>query len=277
MKKLLWLWLLLSVTGLSFIGWNVSAQEVPTLEEQKRLAEEYSIPFERNIDAEQATLNAANGIEDESLEAQNIQERKIKEEAALQSALSTLIDQFNNEDYEWIIANASSLMTEETKALIMGKLQNKDQSLLFELKRADKLPEDGGLVRVVWKYSLETKWVSASSSISWLKTHFLFEEIDNELKLVSSSLFEPFSLFQTPFIVWLIVWLIALWVFWFFMLVHAIRKPIKNKVMRVLVIMFASWLWAIIYYFVVKRGFEERPEMLDSTLNPLQTGSNSSI
>lgn len=49
---------------------------------------------------------------------------------------------------------------------------------------------------------------------------------------------------------------LAFCVFWFFMLVHALTKPIENKVVWVIVLIFLPFLGALLYYFVVKRNFD---------------------
>ena len=39
------------------------------------------------------------------------------------------------------------------------------------------------------------------------------------------------------------------------MLIHAISKPIPNKVLWILIIFFLNLLGAIIYYFVIRKNF----------------------
>lgn len=53
-------------------------------------------------------------------------------------------------------------------------------------------------------------------------------------------------------------WLIFLagFIFWIFMLVHAFSNPIPDKVLWIAVIFFLSFIWAIIYYFVIKRRYQ---------------------
>lgn len=42
-------------------------------------------------------------------------------------------------------------------------------------------------------------------------------------------------------------------IFWIMMLVHAATKPIENRAVWIIVLVFTGILGAIIYYFVVKR------------------------
>ena len=63
------------------------------------------------------------------------------------------------------------------------------------------------------------------------------------------------SLLKYGAVLWLL-WLLAT-IFYIWMLVHAISKPIPNKIVWILVIFFLSPVWAIVYYFAIKRNFNE--------------------
>lgn len=58
-----------------------------------------------------------------------------------------------------------------------------------------------------------------------------------------------------------IVGLVALgltaFVFWLMMLIHAASKPIENKAMWIIILIFTGIFGAIVYYFVVKRKFSK--------------------
>lgn len=47
-------------------------------------------------------------------------------------------------------------------------------------------------------------------------------------------------------------------VFWIMMIVHAIRHPINNKGVWIVVLIFTGIFGAIIYYFAVKRKFNQQ-------------------
>lgn len=64
-----------------------------------------------------------------------------------------------------------------------------------------------------------------------------------------------------------LIWLLAT-IFYIWMLVHAISKPIPNKIVWILVIFFLSPIWAIVYYFAIKRNFNE---WVTNTTTPPQT------
>jgi hypothetical protein len=46
-------------------------------------------------------------------------------------------------------------------------------------------------------------------------------------------------------------------IFWIMMVVHAASKPIENRAMWIVILIFTGIIGAIIYYFVVKRNFKE--------------------
>lgn len=46
-------------------------------------------------------------------------------------------------------------------------------------------------------------------------------------------------------------------IFWIWMLIHAATNEIKDKVVWVLVLIFTHIIGAVIYYFVVKRPFDQ--------------------
>jgi len=58
-------------------------------------------------------------------------------------------------------------------------------------------------------------------------------------------------------------------IFWIMMLVHAISKPIPNKVLWILVIVLLSPIGAIVYYFSIKRHFNQNttPQSIPYAMN----------
>lgn len=67
----------------------------------------------------------------------------------------------------------------------------------------------------------------------------------------------------------LIVFLIAISIFWLFMFIHAIIKPIENKVLWIVLLFVFSFPAAVVYYFVVKRKFYETPPVPPVSAPPL--------
>lgn len=68
-------------------------------------------------------------------------------------------------------------------------------------------------------------------------------------------------------VIWLVLLLVgvALFIFWLWMLIHAITKPIENKPLWIIIILIGSTLGAIIYYFAVKRKFNQSTPVVNQT------------
>jgi hypothetical protein len=49
---------------------------------------------------------------------------------------------------------------------------------------------------------------------------------------------------------------IASFVFWLLMFIHAVSKPIENKALWIVILIFTGAIGAIVYYFVVKKKFD---------------------
>lgn len=59
------------------------------------------------------------------------------------------------------------------------------------------------------------------------------------------------------FFLFAFVCMIAGTVFWLMMIIHAASKPIENRPMWIVLMVLTGIVGALIYYFVVKRGFHE--------------------
>jgi sterol desaturase/sphingolipid hydroxylase (fatty acid hydroxylase superfamily) len=57
-----------------------------------------------------------------------------------------------------------------------------------------------------------------------------------------------------PTIIAIPVLVLVGFIFWLWMLIDAIKKPIENKMLWILVVFFGNILGALIYFFVVKRA-----------------------
>ncbi|MDO8574014.1 MAG: PLDc N-terminal domain-containing protein [bacterium] len=74
-------------------------------------------------------------------------------------------------------------------------------------------------------------------------------------------------------IIVLIFWLIgiAAFIFWIMMIVHAVKNPIENKVLWLILILVTGIIGAFVYYFAVKRGF--KPAMMPPAPPSYPSGS----
>lgn len=100
--------------------------------------------------------------------------------------------------------------------------------------------------------SLEDNQTSNTSSHSTCKVNG--QEVD--CAEMTANMKNTFSVILKYWIVLGIIGLVAT-IFYIWMLVHAITKPIPNKIIWILVIFFLSPIWAIVYYFAIKRHFNE--------------------
>lgn len=56
----------------------------------------------------------------------------------------------------------------------------------------------------------------------------------------------------------ILVTVISAFIFWIAMLVHAIVKPVKLKIIWIIVIIFFQFIGALVYYIAVKRPFSKK-------------------
>lgn len=66
-----------------------------------------------------------------------------------------------------------------------------------------------------------------------------------------------FSAFGWIFVIMLIVFL-AFGIFWLWMLIDCIQRDFKDKVLWIIILLFASFIGAIIYFFVVKKKINRK-------------------
>lgn len=68
------------------------------------------------------------------------------------------------------------------------------------------------------------------------------------------------GLFGGLFVIMIIIALIGLagTIFWVLMIIHAASKPIENRALWIIVMVFTGAVGAVIYYFVVKREFDKQ-------------------
>lgn len=68
------------------------------------------------------------------------------------------------------------------------------------------------------------------------------------------------GLFGGLFVIMIIIAIIGLagTIFWVLMIIHAASKPIENRALWIIVMVFTGAVGAVIYYFVVKREFDKQ-------------------
>lgn len=78
------------------------------------------------------------------------------------------------------------------------------------------------------------------------------------------------GLFGGLFVIMIIMALIGLagTIFWVLMIIHAASKPIENRALWIIVMVFTGAVGAVIYYFVVKREFDKQSSPVSINLPP---------
>jgi len=112
-------------------------------------------------------------------------------------------------------------------------------------------------------WSLDNSWVLDVQTSTWTITSKCivnWEEVD--CKEAVSWFFAMWA--KILLILWVVMF--VFFVFWLWMFIHAISNKIPNKFLWIIILIFLSYLWAIIYYFVVKRKFSETKIDADSEL-----------
>lgn len=73
---------------------------------------------------------------------------------------------------------------------------------------------------------------------------------------------------QFPWWIFIVIFvvLIAIFVFWIMMLVHAIKNPIQNKAIWIICMIIFGIIASVIYYFAVKQSFD-RSTQITSPIN----------
>ena len=78
--------------------------------------------------------------------------------------------------------------------------------------------------------------------------------------------------FSFAFMLIVLVVGILAFIFWIMMLVHAIKYPVENKVLWIILMVLAGVLGSIIYYFAVKRGYGKGGNMPMNNMPPSNMG-----
>lgn len=102
----------------------------------------------------------------------------------------------------------------------------------------------------------------AASGVGWniqgLSTYFVFEKQDNHWMLADSDFYKKLSadyVFSILKKVLLIVGPIAalFFAFWLWMLIDCIKRDFNDKTLWIILLIFFSFIAAVLYYFIVKR------------------------
>lgn len=175
-----------------------------------------------------------------------------QERIEMSEKISWMVDIVNNGDLKgWnliISPTARPGLKEEIITTLAGRKIDFGESI-------DSFKEvEGGRVKVKGSYSFK----SGNTSIDGLSNFFTFEMTRDGWLLYDTNFYKKFNSSEAFWLVGIIfgavfIIMIPLFAFWVWMLVDAITKLTESKVAWILVIIFAGFVGAIIYFFLVYR------------------------
>ena len=179
------------------------------------------------------------------------------DQAALQQNVDEIVVSINKGDSTNIIAilspnAAPELISALKKAVDMKKLEFQQQITGYKELTTNKIQLDG---------------VYAVTALNWnssgLGDSFVFEKLNGKWLLLDTdvaSKLDPSSVVGLIGKIFGIAALITLIpaIFWLWMLIDAIRKPIENKPLWIILIILLNLLGAILYFFIPRRALKNK-------------------
>jgi hypothetical protein len=175
-----------------------------------------------------------------------------KQEISAQMHL--LIEAVNNSNTEKITDLLSPNASEELKLEIVNNIENKDIDYKQNIGLFEKL--ENNKIKVKGKYSASgLNWHSSGFS-----NYFIFEKNNNEWLLVESNFAKKLSIgyiFESikTILLYIIPIFLILTIFWIWMIIDVATRPIDEKIVWVLIVIFLNFLGAIIYFFTARRKY----------------------
>ncbi len=178
----------------------------------------------------------------------------------IRDQIELIVDSVNRGDADAILGimspNARPALGSEIEESIAGK------SIHFEqgISSYDDLGD--GRVRVTGRYSAE----GPGWSVSGLSNSYVFEKHDDSWLLVDTDFHQKlgpghvFRMVGRVFAIIIPVFLL-LGAFWLWMLIDAARRQFDNKTLWIILIIFLSFLGAILYFFLVRRGLKQQEKL----------------
>jgi len=175
---------------------------------------------------------------------------------------------------------------------IEQSLENGDSSGIVSRLSPNALPslrneiEDSlGDKKIHFNETNISDWISVSSSTirvngsfsasgpNWkmngLGNYFVFEKVEGRWLLLDTDFYQKFSskywgeILRTVFTFVLPVFIIT-FSFWIWMLVDCLNRPIKDKLVWVLILIFLNFLGAILYFFIERKKVQNDMNKLSS-------------
>ena len=179
-------------------------------------------------------------------------------EKEIQPQLQILVDSLNSSDGDALTNIIAEDATPSVKEIPSRLAWNKIQ---YTIGNPEYDMIDGQHVKVTWKVASESSGVNGSVSINWLSHNAIFAKQNNVWKIVDGK-FDPTTLWSVSWIFFasmgLIGWIfIILGIFWIFMLIHAAKNDIHNKIVWIIVLCLLGVPAAIAYFFTERRRFKK--------------------
>ncbi len=169
-----------------------------------------------------------------------------------------------SEDATGLLNLMTSDLASEIGPAIKGALASPNDVLEFNIYAVQFSRIDAEHTRMDAQYSIESRGSNGKWSVKGLSTYFVLEEAQGSFLISDTNLnkvITPFDFMgligdNIKYILWFAMIGFVLSAFWIWMLVDVLMRDIPNETTWVLVIIFAGWIGAAIYFFTGRRKFK---------------------
>lgn len=178
-----------------------------------------------------------------------------QEKIEIQERIKVIQEAINSGKIQEIVDLVSPNAFPELKDEILVELGGKSIQFQEEISTYEDLAE--GKVKVKGRFTAKgMNW-----SVSGLGNYFIFEKVGDEWLLLETDFYQKLNpafvlkiikkifVFGSPIFAFMFI-------FWIWMLIDCAKKPVKDKVAWVLIIVFAGIIGAIVYFFIERRKYK---------------------
>lgn len=178
-----------------------------------------------------------------------------EEKIEIQQRISLIEEAINSGEIQEIVDLVSPNALPELKDEILVELGGKSIQFQEEISTYEDLTEDK--VKVKGRFSAK----GMTWTVSGLGNYFIFEKVDDKWLLLETDFHKKLNpAFVLKFIKKIFVFGLPIFafmfIFWIWMLIDCAKKPVKDKVAWVLIIVFAGIIGAIVYFFVERKKYK---------------------
>jgi hypothetical protein len=179
-------------------------------------------------------------------------------EQEVRKTIDIIQQSINNGDSQPIINLISPNAPVELKQQIQSSIDGKKIMYNQSIRSITNLSPTQ--VKVVCVFSASGNDGGKNWSTNGLKNYFILEMLDEKLFLLESDFQEKLNADFTydvfgNYLKYIGPIFLLIAIFWLWMLIDCIAKPIPNKTTWVLLIIFLQIFGAILYYFIARRGY----------------------